>query len=112
MTALTPEEIKACKPGDKVRLDGMVLTRSSDGWWNYADKRTLHASILALPGVTITKLEDEDLLLALACAAKVYEYEDENLPGSAAATRERKRGADFAVQAALLAIKAVRGEKP
>ncbi len=95
---MTPEEINACHPGDKVRLDGLVLTRSSDGWWRDEDNRARSPYILALPGVTVTKLVDPDLLLARECAAKACEAAGWSLWP--------------AVQSALIAIKAVRGEKP
>ena len=72
---MTPEEIKACKPGDKVRLDGLVLTKGNQpgGWWCASHFYTIDACLLTLPGVTVTKLEDSDLLLARECAARFRE---------------------------------------
>ena len=113
MTTLTPDEIKALKPGDKVRLDGLVLTRSTYSWWRSGNNHTVEQSFLTLPGVTVTMLEDPDLLLARECAAKAYDaYKAEFFFEFGTEARKGTRDDDFAVQSALLAIKAVRGEKP
>ena len=111
---LTPEEIKACKPGDKVRLDGLVLTKGdqSGGWWNYKDNRSLSARFLTLPGVTVTKLADPDLLLARECAAKACVKKWPHLPGDGDHIRSGLCDDGAWVLSALIAIKAVRGEKP
>ena len=110
MTTLTPEEINACKPGDKVRLDGLVLTRSFASWWLADSNHPLPESFLTLPGVTVTKLEDEDLLLARECAARAWTAA--GYPEAAAYARKGKQDTNADIQSALLAIKAVRGEKP
>ena len=111
MTTLTPEEMKAWKPGDRVRLDGLVLMLSNSAIWCSEDKRlSCNPSILTLPGVTVTKLEDADLLLARECAAKAYEAA--GYLGAAASARGGEADHIAAVQSVLLAIKAVRGGKP
>ena len=113
---MTPEEINACKPDDRVRLDGLVLTLSQNGWWMTENQFVFRTAAFTgpfghiLPGVTITKLEDPDLLLAREYAARFGELG--GLTMYAENARLGRHDDSAGVQAAILAIKAARGEKP